>query len=226
MARVGVLRRYVPIDISREILLSTAERLVREYPGLRVDAVIGDFNDGLPAIEPEGRSLVIFLGSTIGNFRREEAAAFLRRVSAGMGPDDLFLLGIDLVKDPARLNAAYDDAAGVTAQFNLNVLRVINRDLGGHFDLERFSHYAFFNPRESQIEMHLASRVDQTVAIDALGIEVPFTRGETILTEISRKFTPASAARLLEEGGLEQVAFHTDPENLFALTLSRRSSRP
>src|SRR5205085_2164910 len=134
----------------------TAENLVREYPGLRVDAVIGDFNDGLPAIESEGRSLVIFLGGTIGNFRRPEAVEFLRRVSGRMAPGDLFLLGVDLVKEPARLNAAYDDAAGVTAEFNLNVLRVINRELGGTFRLESFRHYAFFNPRESQIEMHLA----------------------------------------------------------------------
>jgi len=224
MADRGVLRRYVPIDISREILLSTAESLVREYPGLRVDAVIGDFNDGLPRIEPEGRSLVIFLGSTIGNFRRPDAVEFLRRISSRMERDDLFLLGVDLVKDPARLNAAYDDAAGVTAEFNLNVLRVINRELGGTFDLDMFAHYAFFNPRESQIEMHLASLDDQRVAIEALGMQVDFMRGETILTEISRKFTPASAAHLLADGGFEPIGFFTDPDRLFALALARRSS--
>jgi L-histidine N-alpha-methyltransferase len=224
MARRGVLRRYVPIDISREILISTAESLVREYPGLAVDAVIGDFNDGLPSIDAEGRALIIFLGSTIGNFRRDEAIPFLRRVADGMRAEDLFLLGVDLVKEPARLNAAYDDAAGITAAFNLNVLRVINRELGGRFDLERFSHYAFYNPRASQIEMHLASLADQSVAIDALGMTVNFTRGETILTEISRKFTHASVARLLEESGLERIGYYTDPEGLFALTLSRRAS--
>jgi L-histidine N-alpha-methyltransferase len=111
----------------------------------------------------------------------------------------------------------------VTAEFNLNVLRVINRELGGRFDLSRFSHYAFFNPRESQIEMHLASLADQTVTIEALGMDVQFTRGETILTEISRKFTPRSVERLLRDGGLEQIELHTDPEQLFALTLSRRA---
>lgn len=222
MEEAGTLSRYVPIDISREMLVATAESLVREYPELKVDAVIGDFNDGLPEMEGEGPSLVIFLGSTIGNFRHHEALAFLRKVSAHMREDDLFLLGVDLVKEPATLNAAYNDSAGVSAEFNLNVLRVINRQLGGRFDLATFAHYAFYNPGESQIEMHLASLVDQTVRIDDLDMTVDFHRGETILTEISRKFTRQSAERLLTDSGFIPLDFYTDPSRLFGLCLARR----
>ncbi len=221
MADAGLLERYVPIDVSSEMLLATAEELAAEYPGAAIDPVVGDFNDGLPAVESSGPVLSIFLGSTIGNFRRAEAVDFLRRVSSGMGKDDLFLLGLDRVKDPERLNAAYNDAAGVTAAFNLNVLHVINRELGGTFDPSAFSHYAFYNPGESQIEMHLASRVDQTVRIEALDLRVDFERGETIRTEISRKFTRRSAERLMADGGMELLEWHTDSDDLFALALAR-----
>ncbi|MEP7219300.1 MAG: L-histidine N(alpha)-methyltransferase [Bacteroidota bacterium] len=222
MENAGVLKRYVPIDISREMLLSAAESLVREYPGLGVDAVIGDFNAGLPPLTAPGPRLIIFLGSTIGNFTEEEATAFLRRVAAGMGEDDLFLLGIDLVKDPAMLHAAYNDADGVTAEFNLNVLRVINRELGGAFDTGTFRHYAFFNPRASQIEMHLASLEEQIVPIASIGVDVRFGRGETILTEISRKFTPGSARALMAAAGMNVLDIFTDSGELFALALARR----
>ena len=142
-----------------------------------------------------------------------------------MGEGDLFLLGVDLVKDPRVLHAAYNDAAGITAEFNLNILQVINRELGGEFDPSTFRHYAFFNPRESRIEMHLASLLDQEVPIGALGASVPFTRGETVLTEISRKFTRSSVAELLADGGMELLEVHTDPESLFALCLARRGGR-
>lgn len=222
MRDAGTLERYIPIDISREMLLATAESLVAEYPGLRVDAVIGDFNDGPPDLRAGTRHLIIFLGSTIGNFHPEDALAFVRRVAEKMGEDDLFLLGVDLVKDPAILHAAYNDAAGVTAAFNLNILRVINRELGGAFEPESFRHYAFFNPGESRIEMHLASLIDQGVAVDELDTTIPFTRGETILTEISRKFTRRSVEGLLDDGGMELLAIHTDRDDLFALCLARR----
>lgn len=223
MHHEGTLRRFVPIDISREILIASAEDVVQEYPGLRVDAVIADFNDGLPEGVAGERRLVIFLGGTIGNFPRDDAMRFLRTTAGGMGRDDFFLLGVDLVKEPVRLTAAYNDAAGVTAEFNLNVLDVINRELGGHFDRTKFAHYAFYNPRETQIEMHLASLDEQSVRVDALDMAFDFGRGETILTEISRKFTPASICTLLEQSGMKLVKFYTDPENLFALCLARRS---
>lgn len=220
MRDAGTLRRYVPIDISREMLIASSEEVVGEYPGVRVDAVIGDFRDGLHGLSSSEKSLVIFLGGTIGNFRHEDAVDFLRNVAGGMGKDDLFLLGVDLVKEPERLNAAYNDAQGVTARFNLNVLDVVNRELQGNFDPSAFVHYAFYNPRESQIEMHLASLREQTVRVEAIGEEFSFHRGETILTEISRKFTRASAESLLRAGGLNLIGFHTDPDQLFALCLA------
>lgn len=221
MRDAGTLRRYVPIDISREMLIESSKDVVREYPGIRVDAVIGDFQDGLQGIAGDGRSLVIFLGGTIGNFRYADAVGFLRTVADGMGDEDLFLLGVDLIKEPSRLNAAYDDAAGVTAAFNLNVLEVVNRELGGRFDRSRFAHYAFYNPGESQIEMHLASLCDQVVPIGGLDMEVAFYRGETIRTEISRKFNRASAESLLHGSGMDLVGWYTDPDALFALCLAR-----
>lgn len=223
MAAAGTLRSYVPIDVSREMLLATARTLSAEYPDAVIAPVVGDFNDGLPALDAEGPVLAIFLGSTIGNFRRPEAVSFLRNVAGGMGPDDLFLLGLDRVKDPEALNAAYNDAAGVTAEFNLNVLHVINRELGARFDLATFTHYAFYNPGESQIEMHLVSTIDQRVPLGDLGTEASFERGETIRTEISRKFTRRSAERLLGDGGMELVEWYTDSNDLFALALARVS---
>lgn len=220
MSESGLLKRFVPIDISREMLVATAESVVQEYPGVRVDAVIGDFNDGIPESDGNERRLVIFLGGTIGNFRHPDAVNFLSTVAGGMADGDLFLLGIDLVKEPARLNAAYDDAAGVTAEFNLNLLDVLNRELDGEFDRSKFLHYAFYNPGESQIEMHLVSREEQSVRINALDMAFEFGRGETILTEISRKFTPRSARNLLEESGMRLITIYTDPEQLFALCLA------
>lgn len=222
LAAAGAPARYVPIDISSEMLLETADELRGDYPDLDVRPVVGDFSREIPRHEIVSPALVIFLGGTIGNFVEADAIEFVSRVAAGMGDEDLFLLGIDLVKDPRELHAAYNDAQGVTALFNLNVLEVINRELGGHFDPATFAHYAFYRPDQEQIEMHLASLVDQNVAIDALGIDVPFERGETILTEISRKFTPASVARLLQKGGMTLLELFTDPGERFALVLARR----
>jgi L-histidine N-alpha-methyltransferase len=183
--------------------------------------VIGDFNEGLPPVANELPSLVIFLGGTIGNLRPREAVAFLQRTAATMREDDLFLLGTDLIKDPAVLNAAYNDGAGITAEFNRNVLRVINRELGARFDLEKFSHYSFYNPFESRIEMHLVSVEDQTVPIRGLDMEVPFEKGETIFTEISRKFNRRSTERMLADSGMELLEWHSDHDEMFALSLAR-----
>jgi L-histidine N-alpha-methyltransferase len=220
----GVLKRYIPIDVSREILTETAESLVREYPELEVHGVIGDFNEGLPPSVHELPSLVIFLGGTIGNLRLREAIPFLRTTAETMTDNDLFLLGTDLVKDPQVLNAAYNDAAGVTAEFNLNVLRVINRELGGEFDLAKFTHYAFYNPYETRIEMHLYSTVDQTVRIGALDLDVHFEEGETILTEISRKFTRTSVESMLNDSGMTLLEWYTDENDMFALALAGKST--
>ncbi len=215
------LRRYVPIDVSREILLHTADQLVQEYPGMEVHAIIGDFNDGLPQSAVEFPCLALFLGGTIGNLREEEAIRFLQQTAGSMTDDDLFLLGVDQVKDPALLNAAYNDSAGVTAEFNLNVLAVINRELDADFDLEKFTHYSFYNPVERQIEMHLFSTEQQMVRIEKLDMDVQFERGETILTEISRKFTRRTLEQLFTLGGLELVAWYTDPDDLFALAAGK-----
>jgi L-histidine N-alpha-methyltransferase len=225
MRDAGVLKRYIPIDVSREILTSTAESLVREYSELEVHGVIGDFNAGLPPVANELPSLVIFLGGTIGNLRLREAIPFLRTTAETMTGGDLFLLGVDLVKDPQVLNAAYNDSAGVTAEFNLNVLRVINRELEGEFDLAKFTHYAFYNPYETRIEMHLYSTEDQTVRIGALDLEVRFEQGETILTEISRKFTRPSVESMLNESGMTLLEWYTDDREQFALALAAKAMR-
>ncbi len=221
MESAGILERYVPIDVSRELLLETAERLVAEYRALEVHAVIGDFTYGVP--EPEGTKgrLIALLGGTIGNFDDEKAAGLLLTLRNCMSRDDLFLLGVDLVKEADLLNAAYNDTQGVTAEFNMNVLRVINRELGGEFDLDRFSHYAFYNPFDARIEMHLVSAADQNVTIERLGLEVDFYRGETIRTEISRKFTRDSLEALLAGAAMEVVEWHTDPDRRFALAVIR-----
>lgn len=219
----GASGRYIPIDISGAMLLETALRLRSEYPTLELRPVVGDFSREIPTAHIVAPALVVFLGGTIGNFRDAEAVEFIARIAAGMGSDDIFLLGVDLVKDPRELHAAYNDRDGVTALFNLNVLEVINRELGGHFDPESFAHYAFYEPRLEQIEMHLASLHAQSVRIETLGIDIEFERGETILTEISRKFTPASVERLLERGDMSLVELHTDRANRFALVLARRS---
>lgn len=216
----GSLERYIPIDVSRDFLVAAAERLSADYEGLAIEAVVGDFNDGLDKIERSGPGLVLFLGGTIGNFYRSDAVAFLARVAAGMRPDDMLLMGVDLVKDPALLHAAYNDSQGVTAEFNRNVLRVINAGLGGEFDPEEFWHYAFYNPDDMRIEMRLVSRCDQQVHIRLLDADVAFREGESILTEISRKFTRSSAESLLGDAGLQLRAWHTDASKLFGLCLA------
>ncbi|MBD0357701.1 MAG: L-histidine N(alpha)-methyltransferase, partial [Rubrobacter sp.] len=165
------------------------------------------------------RKLVIFLGGTLGNFTPERQRAFLRCLRAGLKEEDYLLVGVDLVKNPRVLEAAYDDAAGVTASFNKNLLKVLNRRLGGEFDPELFVHRAFYNPEESRIEMWLDSKVEQRVPVAALDLEVPFEEGEGVRTEISTKFTPESVAEAFEEAGLRLLDLYTDEEELFGLAL-------
>lgn len=219
MASHGSLREYAPIDLSREMLLDSARSLRREYPDLHVRAVVADFEGGLPMLDGPSPALVIFLGGTIGNFGPEAAREFLRRVRSGMRPGDLFLLGVDLVKSPSILNPAYNDAEGVTAEFNRNVLLVINERLGANFDVESFEHYAFYDPREEQIEMHLVSTRDQRVSVPGIDEPIEFHRGETVRTEISRKFTRASATSMVEDAGFELRDWNTDAASLFGLAL-------
>lgn len=226
MDDAGSLRRYLPFDVAPGALLEAAGRLVDAYPGLRVHAVSGDFERHLSKIPPRARGtrrLVAFLGGTIGNLHPAERRPFLRQIGKLMRPGDRLLLGTDLVKDPARLEAAYDDAAGVTAAFNLNVLQVLNRELGADFDLTKFAHVAFYDARNAWIEMRLRSLVAQSVAIRDLGLDVTFAEGEEIRTEISCKFTADSVTDMYADAGLELLEFHTDDEDLFAVSIAGRA---
>jgi L-histidine N-alpha-methyltransferase len=190
MSSGGPLRRYVPFDVSDEFLRSAAGALTEEYRGLEVHAVIGDFHQHLPHIPVGGTRLIAFLGGTIGNLRPEQRSKFFFDLNCTMERSDHLLLGTDLVKERARIVAAYDDAAGVTAAFNRNVLAVLNRSLDATFDPDGFDHVALYNESEDWIEMRLRSRDAVEVDIGVLGEKVHFDPGEDLLTEISAKFTP------------------------------------
>ena len=222
MRSAGSLHTYVPVDISEEITRRTAAELIAEFPGLRVHGVICDFEHDLERLPGWGqRRMFAFLGGTIGNFPPPERITFLARIASLLGPADSLLLGTDLVKDRARLEAAYDDSAGVTARFNKNVLTVLNRELGADFDLADFDHRAFYDAEREWIDIRLRSRVRQTVRIPALDMEVGFEAGEEMRTEISCKFTRGSLERSYADAGLHLERLWTDPEQLFALSLAR-----
>lgn len=216
------LKRYVPIDVSRDFLVLTAEQLGADYPMLRINPVVGDFLDGLDGITCQGPMLVLFLGGTIGNLYRTQSVSFLSKVASGMKEGDAFLMGIDLFKDPALLHAAYNDNKGITEQFNRNILHVINRELNGEFDPASFYHYAHYNADDMRIEMRLVSGTEQSVRIGDLDLEVHFEEGEGILTEISRKFTRASATRLLADAGMKLVEWWSDDNDMFGLVLAQK----
>jgi len=219
-ADAGTLRRFVPFDVSEETLRSAASAIAREYDDIDVHAVVGDFEHHLDEIPTGGRRVVAFLGSTIGNFAPEERAQFLNEVAGSLAPDDSLLLGTDLVKDVGRLIAAYDDAAGVTAEFNRNVLRVLNRTLDANFDVDAFAHVARWDPAEEWIEMRLRADGAQKVVIDRLGMDVHFADGEELRTEISAKFRHQGVERELAAAGLRLTEWWTDPAGDFALSLS------
>jgi L-histidine N-alpha-methyltransferase len=222
MDDAGQLDRYLPVDVTESMIVDTAAALVEEYAGLRVHGIVGDFERHLGHIpRADGPRILAFLGGTIGNFPPGSRRRFLRGLAKGMAPGDHLLLGTDLVKDPAVLEAAYDDSAGVTAEFNRNVLRVMNRELGADFDLAAFEHVAFFDRDREWIEMRLRSTRDHRVHIAGLGLEVTFLAGEELRTEISAKFTPERLQGDLAAAGLELVEVYTDPDDLFALSLSR-----
>lgn len=209
--------RYVPVDISAEFLHEAARQLRGEFPALRIDPVAADMTRLPAGVRPaDGPVLFAFLGSTIGNFDEAEAVALLAGIRERMRAGDVLLLGADLVKDPAVLEAAYNDAAGVTAAFNLNVLTVLNRELGADFDLDRFRHLAFFDRDTARIEMHLLSLCGQTVRVPGVG-DVRFARGETLRTEISCKYTQASLGRLLAAAGFRIGEWRTDPAGWYGL---------
>jgi L-histidine Nalpha-methyltransferase len=226
MAARGTLRRYVPFDVSEATLRDASDRIAARYPGVEVHGVVGDFDHHLDLVPSGGGRMVAFLGGTIGNFEPVERAEFLHDVAATLGPDDSFLLGTDLVKEPARLVRAYDDDAGVTAAFNLNVLRVLNASLGADFEPDQFEHRAVWDPDAEWIEMRLRSSVDQHVRIEAVDLDVDFAEGEEVRTEISAKFRREGVERELAAAGLDLVGWWTDPPGDFALSLSRPGPLP
>jgi L-histidine N-alpha-methyltransferase len=224
LREAGTLRCYVPVDVSEPALVMAADALVADYPGLDVRAVLSDFEEhlGLPAPgEAPAPRLLAFLGSTIGNLLPSQRTAFYARVRAQLLPGDFFLLGTDLVKDPEVLVAAYDDGAGVTADFNKNVLAVLNAALGADFDLDAFEHVAVWDAEAEWIEMRLRSVLAQTVQLPALGLTVHFAEGEEMRTEVSAKFRREPVLAELAAAGLELVRWWTDPQAQFALSLFR-----
>jgi L-histidine Nalpha-methyltransferase len=220
----GSLRRFVPFDVSEPTLRDAAAAIEVDYPGVDVHAVVGDFERHLDRLPVGGTRLVAFLGSTIGNLDPAGRARFYRSIAAGLAPGDALLLGTDLVKDASRLEAAYNDAAGVTAAFNRNVLAVLNRELAADFVPERFAHVARWNPGEDWIEMRLRSQVTQTVHVEELDLEVEFADGEEMRTEISAKFRRERVEAELTAAGLALTAWWTDPAGDFALSLSTPST--
>ncbi|MDX6650068.1 MAG: L-histidine Nalpha-methyltransferase [Solirubrobacteraceae bacterium] len=217
-------RRYVPVDVSERMVREAARELTDDYPGLAVHGVVGDFERHLGEVPPpgaDGPRLVALLGGTIGNFPPGSRRRLLRDVRAMLGPGDRFLLGADLVKDPATIEAAYNDSQGVTAEFNRNVLHVLNRELGADFDPRAFEHVAFFDRRREWVEMRLRARRACTVWVADLHLQVEFAAGEELRTEISAKFTPERLRADHAAAGMELERVWTDPDRLFGLSLAR-----
>ncbi len=219
----GRLECYVPFDVSGSALREAATKLAMSYPMLSIDAVVGDFDHHLDRIPGgSGRRMLAFLGGTIGNYAPGPRHRLLSDIAGVLLPGETLLLGTDLVKDPGRLVAAYDDRAGVTAAFNKNVLSVVNHELGADFDLERFEHHALWDPRNEWIEMRLRSTAAQTVEVRDIGLRVQFDRGEEMRTEISAKFRRSGVTAELAAVGLEVIGWWNDPAGDFAVSLSRR----
>jgi L-histidine Nalpha-methyltransferase len=223
MRDAATLRRYVPFDVDATVVAACAASLATAYPGLEISGVVGDFHsdlDQIPPPLPGVPRIVAFLGGTVGNLLPGERRGFLRELAARLGPEDHLLLGTDLVKDVAVIEAAYNDAAGVTAAFSRNLLHVINAELDADFDPEGFDHVAFFDAQHEWIDIRLRAQRAHVVHVRALGLEVPFRRGEELRTEISTKFTRERLEADLEAAGLGLGRWMTDPDELFALSLS------
>ena len=225
LLKTGGPAKYVPFDVSESALKESGKQLAAEYPSLAVHGYVGDFDKSLNGLltktseaDSDGR-LVLFLGGTIGNFTPEKRREFLATFREGLGNRDYLLIGVDLVKERAKLEAAYDDATGVTARFNKNLLTVLNHRLGANFDPNLFAHRASYDDTHQRIEMWLDSLKKQKVSIPALGLDIQFKRGEGMRTEISAKFTPKSAAEMFEPD-MELLELYTDAQNLFGLALA------
>lgn len=226
MIAAGLAQRYVPFDVSESAVLDCANRLSQSYPALELHGVVGDFERHLDRIpNGSGARLFAFLGGTIGNLDPGQRRTMLHRLHDRLRPDDRLLIGTDLVKDRRRLEAAYNDSAGITAAFNLNVLNVINLNLGARFDVRRFEHVAVYDEQLERIEMRLRVTEPHSVRIEHLEMDVELERDEEIRTEISCKFTRQRLEREYAAAGLELLGWYTDPEALFALSLTGPSER-
>jgi L-histidine N-alpha-methyltransferase len=227
MAEAGTLRRYVPVDVSEKVVHDAAQQLVSEYEELQVHGVIGDFERHLEYVPSHNGAprLVALLGGTIGNFPPGSRRTLLRKISSLLSDGDRLLLGTDLVKDPDVIEAAYDDPGGVTAEFNRNVLHVINRELDADFEPDEFEHVAFFDRRNEWIEMRLRARRECSVLIGELGLRVDFGQGEELRTEISAKFTRSRIEADYAAAGLQLDGWFTDEDGTFALSLASRVPR-
>ena len=221
MRDAGCLRTYVPVDISEEITQRTATALVEEYPGLDVRGLVCDFEQHLERIPEDGPRMIVFLGGTIGNLYPRQRHAFLERIAALLGPDDNLLLGTDLIKDTARLEAAYNDPGGITSAFNKNVLEVLNRELGADFDLDAFEHVARYDAEAERMDIRLRSLLDQEVRLDGLDLEIAFGAGEEMRTEISTKFTRERLEVAYAGVEMEMRGWFTDAAGDYALSLAR-----
>jgi len=220
LQQAGTLRQYVPVDVSETALRDAVKAIHDDYPILEIHGIVADFTQHLDRVPGQTPRMIAFLGGTIGNFEPRARLAFLAALAATMAPGDTFLLGTDLVKDRDRLVRAYDDSAGVTAEFNRNVLRVLNYELDADFAPERFRHRAVWDGDNEWIEMHLVADDDHLVNVGALDLKVAFAADESIRTEISAKFRRAGVEAELSAAGLELVDWYTDPDGDFALSLS------
>ncbi|HUV02933.1 MAG TPA: L-histidine N(alpha)-methyltransferase [Desulfobacteria bacterium] len=213
----GAHIRYVPVDVSESALVAAAEDLLTNYPRLRVLGIVADFTRHMEVIPDDSAKLIIFFGSTIGNLTGAESQHFLRNVANALQPEDRFLIGLDMIKPRDILEAAYNDAQGVTSAFNKNILRVINQELHSDFDPSGFEHRAFYSDEHEQVEMHLQANQKTTVEITDLDLSVELEKGETIHTEICRKFSEESALKMFSEVGLKVEHWFTDPKGWFSL---------
>jgi L-histidine Nalpha-methyltransferase len=221
LTRSGTLREFMPFDVDPAVLADATQTLTAQYPRLRIVPFTGDFERDLGAIpDAAGLRMIAFLGSTVGNLEPPARARLYRQVAAALRPGDTFLLGTDLVKDAGRLWRAYNDSAGVTAEFNRNVLRVINRELDADFDVEEFEHVAIWDAANEWIEMRLRSCREQRVTITDLALNVRFAAGEEMRTEISAKFRKEGIKAELAAAGFRTLEFWTDPDGDFGLTLA------
>jgi L-histidine N-alpha-methyltransferase len=210
--------RYVPVDVSQSALISASEELLEIYPELEVFGIVADFTAHLDAIPSERPRLIIFLGSTIGNFNERERTDFLRLLAASMKPEDRVLIGFDMIKPGKTLEAAYNDSRGITSAFNKNLLNVLNRELNAEFDPSRFTHVAFFNEERGRVEMHLQAKQDMEVNVNDLELTVEFNKDETIHTEICSKFSKEDIRKMAADVGLGIHQWFFDPKGWFSLT--------